>query len=469
MGETADLPDRQVCDIAVIGAGVVGCAVARRFALEGARVVIIERGADILSGASKANSAILHTGFDAPPGSLELELVRAGREEYLAIRESLNLPVLRTGALVCAWSEAERDRLEAIEAEGRANGVSALRLITGKDARRGMPELAPGLLAALEVDGEYVIDPWSAPLAYLTQAVALGTRFLPRTEVLGGRFDGRCWHLDTNSGAIEAGTVVNAAGLFGDVVDARLGFTPEFTIKPRKGQFVVFDKAAARLVPRIVLPVPTEITKGVVVCPTAFGNVLVGPTAEEQEDRERATVESDTLAALIRRAVEIVPALDGMPVTAVYAGLRPASEQKNYRIISRPEAHAITLGGIRSTGLSSALGLAAHAVKLHATFGRSFAPPSQVPDVRMPMLAESCERDWQRPGHGGVVCHCELVTRREIEAALASAVPPGDFGGLRRRTRAGMGRCQGFYCNATLAVMTGDTLTPPLAVSEDAA
>lgn len=450
-------------DVAVIGAGVVGCAVARRFALAGAKVVVIEKGADILSGASKANSAILHTGFDAPEGSLELELVKAGRAEYLSIHGRMGLSLVETGALVCAWNPDEAERLEAIAEQGRRNGIAELGLLTARQARETMPGLSGHLTAALEVSGEHIIDPWSAPLGYLTQAVGLGAQLVRNAEVLSGSFDG-AWRIETTAGPILAASIVNAAGLFGDIVDARLGLVSEFTIMPRKGQFVVLDKAARRHVPRIVLPVPTEITKGIVVCPTAFGNVLVGPTAEEQDDRERATVETATLEALLKRGAEIVPALASISVTAVYAGLRPASEKKHYRISVRPDRRAITLGGVRSTGLSAALGLAQHALTLHAGFGTRFDLPLSVPDVTMPNLTETCERDWQRADHGDIICHCELVTRREIDATFSSPVPPGDFGGLRRRTRAGMGRCQGFYCNARLAAMTGDRLAVPLAV-----
>lgn len=453
-------------DVAIIGAGVVGCAVARRFALAGAKVVLIEKGTDILSGASKANSAILHTGFDAPPGSLELELVRAGRQEYLEIRDTLSLPLVTTSAFVCAWNALEADKLAAIESQARENGITDVALCSGTQARAAMPTLSDRLVAALDVPGEHVIDPWSAPLAYLTQAFALGATFIRGAELLKGTFDGS-WLLETSAGEVQAGSVINAAGLYGDIVDSRLGFDAGFRIKPRKGQFVVLDKAASRHVPRIILPVPTEITKGIVVCPTAFGNVLVGPTAEEQDDRVRATVETDTLDALVRRAAEIVPALAGIPVTAVYAGLRPASEEKGYRVFARPEKRAITLGGIRSTGLSSALGLAQHALKLHSDFAGDFARPDVVPSISVPNLAECRERDWQRDGHGEIVCHCELVTRREIEATFDSPVPPGDFGGLRRRTRAGMGRCQGFYCNARLAEMTKGKLATPLATEAE--
>ncbi|SDR44096.1 glycerol-3-phosphate dehydrogenase [Rhizobiales bacterium GAS113] len=464
MTELSNVKSVDLCDVAIVGAGVVGCAVARRFALAGAKVVVIEKGADILSGASKANSAILHTGFDAPSSSLELELVRAGRQEYLEVRESLGLPLVTTGALLCAWNSLEAEKLEAIAAQGRENGVSDLSVLTGKQALAEMPSLSDHVVAALRVDGEHVIDPWSAPLAYLTQAVKLGTNFLRSAELLSGGFDGR-WKLETSLGMIDAGAVINTAGLYGDVVDQRLGFEPEFNIRPRKGQFVVLDKAAFQHVPRIVLPVPTEITKGIVVCPTAFGNVLIGPTAEEQDDRDRATVEEGTLRALLERGTEIVPALANISVTGIYAGLRPATDSKAYRVFSRPKKRAITLGGIRSTGLTSSLGLAQHALKLYGEFGEPFEPPSIVPSVNVPNLSETRERDWQRAGHGEIICHCELVTKREIEAALTSPVPAGDFGGLRRRTRAGMGRCQGFYCNARLAEMTKGKLATSLAVA----
>jgi glycerol-3-phosphate dehydrogenase len=207
-----------------------------------------------------------------------------------------------------------------------------------------------------------------------------------------------------------------------------------------------------------------DSTKGIVICPTAFGNILVGPTAEEQEDRTRATVEEETLQALLAHGARLVPELEGIAVTAVYAGLRPATEKKQYRVISRP--HAITLGGIRSTGLSAALGLAQHALELHGSNNFQQIETSPV-NVTFPNLTESVTRDWQQPDHGEIVCHCEMVTRREIEAALSSPLPPGDYGGLRRRTRAGMGRCQGFYCNARLAEMTKGRLSTPLAIDPE--
>jgi glycerol-3-phosphate dehydrogenase len=439
------------CDVAVIGGGVVGCATARRLALSGAHVVVLEKAADILEGASKGNSALLHTGFDAPMGSLELSLMQRGYAEYLAIREGLGLPLLETGAMVAAWTADEESALTAILAQAHANGVADARLITKAEAHAREPHLAQNLRAALLVPGEHVIDAWSAPLAYLVQAIAHGAALWRNAEVASAVFDGRSWRIDTAAGPLVAGAVVNCAGLYGDIVEQRCLGDASFTIRPRKGQFVVFDKPASRLFTSIILPVPSERSKGVVLCRTIYGNALIGPTAEDQPERDRATVEQSALQALIARATDILPGLRGMPVNAVYAGLRPATERKGYRIRHEPERHWLTLGGIRSTGLTAALGLGAYAAELLG-FEES-APPRP---ATVPMLAEEGRRDWQRPGYGEIVCHCEMVTRREIEAVFASPVPPTTRGGLKRRTRATMGRCQGFYCGARIQQILQD-------------
>lgn len=457
-----------VADVAIVGAGAVGCAMARRFALEGANVILLERGTDLLSGASKANSAILHTGFDAPPGSVELQCMQAGYAEYLEIRESFNLPLLETGAMVVAWSEEERAKLDDIEAQARMNGVVDVRRLTAEEIRAREPQLSARALEALLVPGEYVIDPWSPFLGYLKQAKAHGAGIFFGTEVVSGAFDGKYWTLQTTTGVRRAKTVINCAGLFGDKLDAKLLGSTSFQIKPRKGQFVVFDKPASQILSTIILPVPTERTKGVVLTRTAFGNVLVGPTAEEQDDRERATVEEDVLRGLLARAEEMVPALACVDVTAVYAGLRPATEEKSYRISVTGDRNWITVGGIRSTGLTASLGIARYVYRLYQDLGYAHTAIPDPVTPRVPNLAEHRHRDWQTAGYGEIVCHCEMVTLREIEQALAGALPAGDFGGLKRRTRCGMGRCQGFYCNAQLALLTAGCFASPLSVGDAA-
>lgn len=452
-------------DVAVIGAGVVGCAIARRFTLEGAHVVVLEKAADILDGASKGNSGILHTGFDAPEGSLELSCIRAGHAEYLDIHETLNLPLLRSGALVLAWAAEEEAVLPALMDQARRNAVAGIELLSAAEVKALEPGLAGSVRAGFRVPGESIIDPWSAPHAYMLQALVNGASLLRDCEVTAGIFDGTLWRLETGRGAVKARLVVNAAGLFGDIVEERLTGKRSFHIRPRKGQFIVYDKPAAALASHILLPVPGATTKGIVVCRTAFGNLLVGPTAEDQEDRSTAALTQDALVGLQQRGEEILPALAGQQITAIYAGLRPASEVKDYRIRADAGMNYIAAGGIRSSGLSSALGIARHVFQLAAF------PPRPLADAVWPKaaaIAETGVRDWQRAGNGGIVCHCELVTRREIESAFSDALAPQCFGGLKRRTRAMMGRCQGFYCSAALARLTGGRLRHPMHGSGDA-
>jgi len=434
-------------DVAIIGAGVVGCALFRRFCLGGARALLIEKGADILSGASKGNSAMFHTGYDAPAGSLELACIRSGYEEYLAIRRGLNLPLLETGGLLVAWTELEQEKLPAIAEHARANGVADAHLIDGAALRRREPNLAPEARAAVAIPGEHIMDPWSPSLAYVLQGIAHGGEVRRATEVQGGDLADAFWTLRTNKGPAQARIVINAAGNYGDLVEAIARPSP-FAIKPRKGQFVVFDKSASRLITSSILPVPTERTKGVMMCRTIFGNLIVGPTAEDQEDRADAGVDQAMLRHLIEQGCRRVPRLANEAVTAIYAGLRPATQFKDYQIEALPDRSWITVGGIRSTGLTGALGIAQYVGGLYGRhFGtlRETAIPKATP---MPNLAEHLPRLYQQPGSGEIVCHCELVTRGEIELALHGPLPAGDLGGLKRRTRCMMGRCQGFYCSA---------------------
>jgi glycerol-3-phosphate dehydrogenase len=457
--------DREnVFDVAVIGAGVVGCAIARQFALDGARVVVVEKAADVLDGASKGNSAILHTGFDAPEGSLEVRCMKEGYHLYRDIRERLNLPLIECGALVLAWNDDQLSELPALIARAHANGVTDVEELTRTQILELEPNLSEAVMGGFRVPGESLIDPWSAAHAYLLQALENGAELRRNSEVTGGSFRNGRWLIETSGGAIEAGLAVNAAGLFGDVVDRRLTGESWYRIRPRKGQFVVYDKPAAALAGHILLPVPTKTTKGIVVCRTAFGNLLVGPTAEEQEDRDHALLDRETMLGLIAKGEEIIPALGGHEVTAIYAGLRPATEEKDYRIRTDLAENYICVGGIRSTGLSAALGIAAYVAELSGLETRPLAEPVW---PQMPMLCEYENRDWQNAGNGGVDCLCEMVTRREIENAMTGPLAAGSIGGLKRRTRVTMGRCQGFHCSAELARMTRGRLGQPMLPETD--
>ena len=451
-------------DVIVIGGGVIGCAITRRFAHLGAKTLLLERGSDILSGASKANSAILHSGFDAPENSLELACMKAGYREYLDINSRLNLPVLKTGALVVAWDEAQLARLDKIVTKAKKNGIEDVALVSASELKIREPNLSDHALGAVEVPREYVIDPWSAPLAYLTQAVRAGAEYRFNTEVSSGKFGGTTWRLDAADKQFTGRFVINCTGTNGDNIE-QICRQPDFEIRPRKGQFLVFDKSATSLINAIILPVPTPTTKGVVLTHTAFGNLLLGPTAEEQTDRWNAPVDQVGMQGLIDIGKLMLPDLSQHEVTATYAGLRPATGSKEYQISAGAQKNWIGVNGIRSTGLTSALGVAAYVEKLlFQTYPdiTNFGPVVEPDWPQMPMLAETEQRAYQQGDGSEIVCHCERVTRREIEQAMASDVPAECLGGLRRRTRVMMGRCNGFYCSARVAELIKGTISPPL-------
>jgi glycerol-3-phosphate dehydrogenase len=443
------IPAHESYDVAVIGAGVVGCAIARSFAIRGWSVLVVEKAADILEGASKGNSALLHTGYDEPEGSEELRILSSGFHLYRRIHHRMNLPLVETGALVVAWTPKQATMLDAICAHAHRNGTTDARVIGQTELRTREPNLSGAALGAVLIPGEAIIDPWSAPLGYLRQAILHGAELVTHAEVRALERRGDHWRLATAAGDFASRIVVNAAGLFGDRVEAQRGVEPGFTVTPRKGQFVVFDKPAAGLVNAIILKVPTERTKGILLTRTVFGNLLLGPTAEDQEDRVHATCDAPTLHSMIADGTNMLPALAGQTVTATFAGLRPATEHRDYVLKVDAPAGWITVGGIRSTGLSASLGLGEWAAEQG---GRLLGEERPVPaddDLdwpRMPNLSAYAERPYQKRGRSPIACHCEWVTEEELREALTGSIPAGTLGGLKRRTRVMMGPCQGFGC-----------------------
>jgi glycerol-3-phosphate dehydrogenase len=451
--------DLASADVVIIGAGVVGTAIARTLARYQLDLVLLDAAADIGTGTSKANTAILHTGFDAKPGSLESRLLRRGSALLRAYAAEAGIAVERTGARLVAWNPEQLAALPGIEANARRNGYRAIRALRADELYAREPALGPGAAGALEIPDEAIICPWTTPLAFATEAVEAGVRLRLSTEVTAAAFAGGQHELTTTRGPLRARWVVNAAGLGSDVIDAMFG-GGGFTITPRRGELIVFDKLARPLLRSILLPVPTARTKGVLVAPTVYGNVLLGPTAQDVPDRADTATTEAGLHALLGAGQAILPGLAGEEVTATYAGLRAATEHADYQVYADGDRRYACAGGIRSTGLSASLGLAEHVAGLLEETGLRLVPrpgPAPAPPA-MPYIGEAGIRPYQDaariaadPAYGEIVCHCERVSRGEIRDALASSVPPADPGGLRRRTRAGNGRCQGFYCAAAVS------------------
>jgi glycerol-3-phosphate dehydrogenase len=319
------------------------------------------------------------------------------------------------------------------------------------------------------VPEEGIVCTYTLPLAYATQAVLNGAdlrlnfpvRSIDLQPAAGGTH-----RLTSPGGQLECRYLVNAAGLFSDEIDRMLGHQ-HFTVAPRRGELIVFDKFARGLLHHVLLPVPTEFTKGVLISPTVYGNVLLGPTAENVPGRSDTATTAGGIAALLEKGRAILPALLDEEVTATYAGLRAATEHQDYCITLHAAQRYVSVGSIRSTGVSGSLGIAEYVVELLAEAGLPRVEKLEYQPVRMPNIGEAGVRPYRSaehiaadPAYGQIVCHCERVTLGEIRAALTAPVPARTVDGLRRRTRVLQGRCQGFNCHgavvAALATHTGD-------------
>ncbi len=438
-------PDERF-DVAVVGAGAVGCAVAREVSLRGARCALIEAGPDVGVGTSKANTAILHTGFDAKPGTIESGLVARGYELLSAYADEVGIPTAELGALMVAWSSEQRDALREVEAKARENGYEDARPVDLEELYAREPNIGPGAEGALEIPGEGIVCPFTTTLAYATEALAAGCELVLNAAVTGVRPSGGGHEIDTARGTVRAQYLVNAAGLRSDEVDAMLGHS-DFRVTPRRGELIVFDKLARDLLNHVLLPVPTEKTKGVLVSPTIYGNVLLGPTADDVEDKTDRSTTAGGLTSLMEAGARILPELERHEVTATYVGLRAATEHRDYQL--KANGRYVCAGGIRSTGITGSLAIAEWVRGALADAGLDLSAQPERPGIRMPNIGEFGARPYQDGGR--IICFCERVTREEVDAALAGPIPPADLDGLRRRTRALMGRCQGFFCGAEVA------------------
>uniref|UniRef100_UPI003F98FABB NAD(P)/FAD-dependent oxidoreductase n=1 Tax=Mycobacterium sp. TaxID=1785 RepID=UPI003F98FABB len=315
---------------------------------------------------------------------------------------------------------------------------------------------------AVVIPDESIICPWSTSVAYATEAVGAGVELRLGVEVTAVRRDTGTWVLRTTSDTLRSDCVDNASGLESDLLNQQFGHD-EFTIAPRRGQLIVFDKFSRTLLSSILLPVPTERTKGVLVAPTVYGNVLLGPTAEDVPDRRDTATTAAGIDRLLDAGRRILPDLVNEEVTALYAGLRAATEHPDYQIVIHDREHYACVGGIRSTGLTASLAIAEHVVGEMGAGGLSLVEAEREPAIpRMPELADRAMRPFEDaplvqgdPAYGHIVCFCERVTEGEVRDALRSPVPAVDLGGVRRRTRATNGRCQGFFCGAAIAAQLG--------------
>jgi glycerol-3-phosphate dehydrogenase len=446
-------------DVAVIGAGIVGSAIARDLAGTSLSVALIESRADVGDGTSKANTAILHTGFDAKPGTLESRLVARGYELLSKYAEQTGIPVEHTGAVLVAWDQEQSDALPGLKEKAEQNGYRRCELVDADAVYAMVPDLGEGVMGGLTVPDESIICTWTTNLALATDAVQRGAELLRNCKVTGATVVNDTPDdyvlLETSRGPVRARWVINAAGLGADHLDQLFGYQ-RFTVTPRRGELFVFDKLARPKVPKIVLPVPTSRGKGVLVSPTIYGNVMLGPTSEDLEDRTATGTSEDGFDFLLTKGERLMPSLLQEEVTASYAGLRAAIDSNDYLIHLDTDQHYLLVGGIRSTGLTSGMAVAEHVMGILETTDLDLTARNDLPaPPHMPNIGEAGIRPYQDaeriaadPEYGRMVCFCERVSAGEIRDAFDSTIPPADLDGLRRRTRIMNGRCQGFYCGA---------------------
>lgn len=443
-------------DIVVVGAGVVGCAIAFELSRYRLTVALVDAKNDVGAVTSKANSAILHTGFDAPPNSIESSLVQKGYKRFLEWSPSLGLPIERVGGLLIAWDQEQQDALPEIIEKGKKNGQRDLTIESPQAIYSLEPHLGPGVLGGIQIPGESITCAFTAPIAFATTAVMNGIRWLGGTHVRHVVKESVAYRLFTNNGTLQCRVLINAAGLYSDEIDRMVGFD-RFKITPRRGEFIILDKHARSLLSHIILPIPTKITKGVLISPTIYGNVLLGPTADNIHDKSDTSTTIGGLENLMTKAAHLMPRLLGVPITTTYAGLRAASEHSDYQLFFEPERSYVCAGGIRSTGMSSSLGIAESLCERLSEFDVKLERKVNWTPIKMPNIAEALERPSQsserireHSDYGKIVCHCEQVSLREVELACEGPLPARNLDGIRRRTRAMLGRCQGFYCVANI-------------------
>lgn len=441
-------------DIVIIGAGVSGCAAARELSRYELNICVVDRESDVCEGTSKANSAIVHAGFDAKYGSLKAKLNVQGSQMMEEMSEILDFPFKRNGAMVVCQNASEIEGLEKLLERGEKNGVRGMRIITGEEAHELEPNLADTVYAALHVPDSAIICPFQMNIAYAENAAVNGVEFRLGTEVQRIEKCEGMYRLFTSKGVCETKMVINAAGVYADVFHNMVS-EQKIHITARRGEYCLFDKNAGDLVSHTVFQLPGEMGKGVLVTPTVHGNLLVGPTAADIEDKDGTCTTGEGIRELIKKSERSVKNIPFRQVITSFAGLRAHEDGDEFLIGEVEDAKGfIDVAGIESPGLSSAPAIGVY-VKDIVTAILNPEKKSDFIEQRkgftpfMSLTREEQEKLLkEEPAYGKIVCRCEKVTEGEILEAIHRPLGATTLDGVKRRTRAGMGRCQAGFCTS---------------------
>lgn len=441
-------------DVVVIGAGAVGCAIARELSKYEVNVIVVDKNEDVGGDASKSNSAIIHTGYDATPDTLESQLVVAANPMYDELTEDLEVPFKRIGAILPAITDEQFEKLPSILEKSFRNRVYDVEFKTGKELLAIEPNLNPEVKGGLVIPRESIIDPFIWVQALAENAHANGVEFMLGAKVTDIKTaNGKVESVVTTKGEIKADYVINSAGLYCDEIAEMVG-KADYKVVARKGEFFILDKNTSCQVEHIVLPIPTKVTKGKLMCPTIHGNMLVGPTAEEQESKEDKSTSAAGLASITADVKNLVPNVNVRDTITQYSGLRPNRnpEGLNFNVYDDLKGY-INLSGVRSTGLTLSPAMGKYVVQQMIYGGANLKLKSNFITKRKGIIkfAEQSREVQeqlikQNPLYGNVICRCETITEAEILEAIHRPLGARSVDAIKRRVRAGMGRCQGGFC-----------------------
>ncbi|NPV85543.1 MAG: NAD(P)/FAD-dependent oxidoreductase [Anaerolineae bacterium] len=450
-------------DIIIVGGGIVGCMVARYLSRYKLDVLLIEKEADVCTGASAANTAIVHAGYDPMPGSLKAKLNVAGNAMWDTLAGELNFAFDRRGDYVVAIGDEELAHLQCLLEQGKKNGVPGIHIISGEEMRNREPEINPSVSGALWAPTGGICDPFGVTIAAAENAIQNGVKVYLETAFEAFIMDGkRIIGVRTNRGDFYCRWVINAAGLYADMVMHKAGIYPEFVIKPRRGEYCVLDQADIT-VRNVLFPVPSKASKGIMVTATVHGNALVGPNSNFIEDKDDCSVTRAGLDEIWHGARKLIPSLDTRHVIAMYAGLRacgnapcrtPGVDYRQDFIVEVAEevSGLINLAGIESPGLTSAPAIALRVVEMLLEAGERLEEKKDWQPIRPPRprfrhlpREEQLRLIREDSRYGRIICRCEMVTEGEIVAEIHAPIPAKTYDAIKRRTWLGTGRCQGSF------------------------
>ena len=455
-------------DVAIVGAGVVGGLIARELSRFNIKVALLEKLNDVAMGTTKANSAIVHGGFDAQNGTLKAKLNVEGTAMMPEVCEKLSVPFKKNGSVVVAFSEKEMEHIKVLYDRGIKNGVSELSIIDQAELRRREPNISDEAVGALLSESAGIVCPYELTIAAVENAVTNGVELIRNCEVKSIADNADGFVLNTTAGDINAKYIINAAGNFSDELAKMVGDN-SIELVPRKGEYYVLDKSVGNLATHTIFQCPNEMGKGILVTPTVDGNLLIGPTALNIEDKDDTTTTPEGLRDALQKALKSVPIVSIRNAITSFAGVRAHPVNDDFIIGWCPTSeNFINVAGVESPGLSSAPAIAIFVreileEKLALTEKENYTDTRETP-VRFRHLSdeERAELISKNPAYGRIVCRCETITEGEIIDAIRAPGGARDVDGVKRRTRAGMGRCQGGFCGSKVVEILARELDVPM-------